>query len=126
LSCQASTLLSTNDEEGNPRGSHKTLKTDVDVLVGVKKQLYCCAWKDFKTKYLICTRGTTLQGPQYIRRRDKVIEVDGTRVVQVRDLAIDMLICVHEFFNAFNKIDVHDHVRQGIIDFETFRLTKIW
>ena len=61
-----------------------------------------------------------------ILRRHRKVVVNGEFVTESIDLAIPRPQAIMDFFEAFSKIDVHDHIRQGILEMERFWMTKHW
>ena len=53
-----------------------------------------------------------------ILRRHRKVVVNGEFVTESIDLAIPRPQAIMDFFEAFSKIDVHDNIRQGILEME--------
>jgi hypothetical protein len=89
--------------------------------------MYAIGWLDKKLKSILCNCGTTfLAESPSIRRRHRKVLRDGVYVTESIDLEIPRPEAIFEFFLAFAKIDIHDHIRQGILEMERFWLCKNW
>ena len=96
------------------RGDHVSLTTIVDncSLIGL-------GWKDKTIKTFISSCGTTLPGQPHLKHR---YTKDGdltTSKVQRPQL-------VSQYFSAACKIDVHNHLRQGLLSIEEAWITQTW
>ena len=96
------------------RGDHICLTTSVDNC-----DLIALGWKDKTIKTFISTCSTTLQGQPHKKHR---YTSDGTLVtteVQCPQL-------VSQYYSASSKIDVHNHMRQGLLNIEAAWVTHTW
>jgi hypothetical protein len=111
-----------------PRGHWVTLESKYTTPnSSVERVMYAIGWLDKKLKAVLCNCGTTLQAvTDSIRRRHRKVVVNGEFVTESIDLAIPRPQAIMDFFEAFSKIDVHDHIRQGILEMERFWMTKHW
>lgn len=87
--------------------------------------LVACGWKDSKLKMFISSYGITTPGSpiekHYFARR---LDTEGHNVhvnVQVPRPRL-----VQEFYDAFSKVDVHNHLRQAGLHLEETFKTKMW
>lgn len=110
------------------RGSHKTLKTTIILEDGVTEaEIFAVAWKDLKTKQIVCSRGlTSIQGQPSVRHRKRLVAVEWGVENDRYELRIPRPSAVEKFFDCFSNIDVHDHYRQGSLAFERNWGTKTW
>ena len=89
--------------------------------------VYAVGWLDKKLKAIICTSGKTLKATtDSIRRHHRKVVVDGKYVTGAFDIAIPRPHMIESFFETFAKIDIHDHLRQGILEVERYWLTQRW
>ena len=103
-----------NEVEMEKRGDHHVVTAEHD---GV--DLFAVSWnegrKDKKTKKiarknLICTCSTTLPGKEHFKKRWIVHEDGSTTNYRV---GIPRPKCHDDYFSGAQKIDVHNHLRQG-------------
>lgn len=114
-------------QEDVARGSHKTLKTCLNLANGSQCLVFAVAWKDLTIKNIICTRGlTSLQGNPSVRHRRRVVEMEYGHENDRYDLEIPRPQALEMFYSCFSNIDVHDHYRQGSLAFERTWSTKTW
>ena len=119
------------DEQGNqklPRGSWVVLESKYTVCNStVERVMYAVGWLDKKLKAIICNCSTTLKAlSDSVRRRHRKVERDGEYFTESVYLNIPRPQAIADFFHAFSVIDIHDHIRQGILGMERYWLTKVW
>jgi len=103
------------------RSIHLLHPTSADT--DVKHVMYATGWRENRSIIYNC--GTTsLSESPYIRRRHRKVPCDGVCVTETTNLEISRRGAIFEFFVAFAKIDIHDHIRQGILEMERFWLCK--
>ncbi|KAL5516632.1 hypothetical protein EMCRGX_G002017 [Ephydatia muelleri] len=104
------------------RGAHIALSATVQC-----NKVFAVSWLDGKRKDLVSTCGTTLPASPAQRTRQQVV-VSSTSGVKTRPYIRYTPRCniVASFFDNFHKIDVHDHLRQGVLKLEQHWLTKNW
>ena len=96
------------------RGNHMTLTTTIENC-----KLIALGWKDKTIKKFISTCGTTQpdkphEKHHYTRDGDVVVsEVPRPQLVS-------------QYFDAASKIDVHNHLRQGLLNIEDVWGTQTW
>ena len=104
------------------RGDHVALSANVQ-----GHQLFAVGWLDGKRKDLVSTCGTTLPStPATCTRQEVVVSAD--KGVSTRPYLRTTPRCniVASYFDNFHFIDVHDHMRQGILKLEQHWLTRNW
>eukprot|EP00731_Ephydatia_muelleri_P006322 Em0003g570a len=103
-------------------GAHIALSATVQC-----NKVFAVSWLDGKRKDLVSTCGTTLPASPAQRTRQQVV-VSSTSGVKTRPYICYTPRCniVASFFDNFHKIDVHDHLRQGVLKLEQHWLTKNW
>ena len=104
------------------RGDHVALSANVQ-----GHQLFAVGWLDGKRKDLVSTCGTTLPSTPATRTRQEVV-VSADKGVSTRPYLRTTPRCniVDSYFDNFHFIDVHDHMRQGILKLEQHWLTRNW
>lgn len=114
-------------EATNPRrGEHCVYVTKVD-LGGREGTVVALGWMSKVMKTFVGTSGTTLAGPPHVLPRSKVvIDDDGCASTLKYTKSEDQPVFVYELFQAFAKIDSHDHKRQGILALESSWITNNW
>lgn len=85
--------------------------------------LYAVAWFDKKVKYIVATAGSNATGPPHGRIRYRLKD-DGTSERYEKYTNTSMI--PHEYFSFAQKIDVHNHRRQGILALERAIPTRSW
>lgn len=103
------------------RGDHRVATTTINDI-----DLIAVGWKDKTLKQLVSTCGTTLEGPPATRTRYRtVVGPDG---VASEPYKRETKRCqlVADYFDNMNKLDVHNHYRQGSLALEVCWLTKKW
>ena len=85
--------------------------------------LIAAAWWDKNTKHLISTAGTNAVAPPHRRIRYR-LQDDGTS--QRFEKTAKTSAIPHEYFSFAQKIDVHNHRRQGILALERKISTRSW
>ena len=88
--------------------------------------LYAIGWQDKRLKAIISTCGTTFPGNPSVRLRSKLVEEDGQLTEVHHKIYVPRPETVENYFNNFNSIDFHDHLRQGSLKLEISWQTKIW
>ena len=89
--------------------------------------VYAVGWLDKKLKAIISTSGNTLKAAtDSVRRRHRKVVVDGKYTTEAIDINIPRPHMIESFFETFAKIDIHDHLRQGILEVERYWLTQRW
>ena len=104
------------------RGDHVALSANVQ-----GHQLFAVGWLDGKRKDLVSTCGTTLPSTPATRTRQEVV-VSADKGVSTCPYLRTTPRCniVAFYFDNFHFIDVHDHMRQGILKLEQHWLTRNW
>eukprot|EP00731_Ephydatia_muelleri_P001846 Em0001g1846a len=104
------------------RGDHVALSANVQ-----GHQLFAVGWLDGKRKDLVSACGTTLPSTPATRTRQEVV-VSADKGVSTRPYLRTTPGCniVASYFDNFHFIDVHDHMRQGILKLEQHWLTRNW
>lgn len=108
------------------RGAHKVF-TSQYTCNEKSYQMMAVGWKDTVTKNIISNVGNTLGG--YIARRPRhtiVTDPDGIPETIKRYLEVPQPNVVYDMFDAFPTIDIHDHLRQGILKMEASWKTMQW
>ena len=103
------------------RGKCKLLKTTKDDC-----NIYALGWSDKKGKHVVFTTGTTLEAEPSRRKRHRSVLRDGVWVKQRYEKVVKRPAIVKELFDAFSAIDVHDHLRQGLLEIERQWITRDW
>ena len=109
-------------------GNHKTLKSSITLEDNVTVEpVFAVAWKDKKTKHIICTRGLTsvMRNPS-VRHRRRLVETNWGHENDRFDIHIPRPQAIEMFFSCFSNIDVHDHYRQGSLAMEKNWSTQTW
>ena len=109
-------------------GNHKTLKSSITLEDNVTVEpVFAVAWKDKKTKHIICTRGLTsvMRNPS-VRHRRRLVESNWGHENDRFDIHIPRPQAIEMFFSCFSNIDVHDHYRQGSLAMEKNWSTQTW
>ena len=91
------------------------------------QQGFAVGWLDGKRKDLVSTCGTTLPASpaQHICQQVVVSSTFGVKThPHIRYTPRCNIVA--SFFDNFHKIDVHDHLRQGVQKVEQHWLTKNW
>lgn len=88
--------------------------------------MYALGWHDLKLKTIISNIGHTLPGAASVRKRHKIVVIDGEETTIRRDKLIKRPKMIEDFFEFFSVIDVHDHLRQGSLRMEEAWKTKNW
>ena len=111
-----------NKHEFKDRGDHLALSTTVK-----GHKIHAVSWLDSTRKDLVSTCGTTLESSPLLRHRQE-IAVSRAEGVFTRPITKETRRCemVSAFFDNFHWIDVHDHLRQGVLALEQHWLTKNW
>jgi hypothetical protein len=115
-----------SQNNSNSLGSHLTLKTVVATTHGNFEPIFGVCWKDKKSKYFVCTRGTTVPGNPVVRTRYRKVTTEYGYEDETYEDSLNIPSCVQEYFEAFPIIDIHDHYRQGSLALETSWRTKNW
>ena len=126
--CPFGTTRDENNQQKLPRGSWVVLESKYTIgTSAVEHVMYAIGWLDKKLKAILCNCGTTLKAVEdSIRRRHRKVERDGEYVTETINLAIPRPQAIFDFFEAFSKIDIHDHLRQGFVEVERYWFTKHW
>ena len=85
--------------------------------------LIACGWWDKKLKMFIATAGSNLTAQPHQRIRYRLKE-DGTSERFIKTTNITSV--PHEYFSFAQKVDVHNHRRQGILAMERAISTENW
>ena len=85
--------------------------------------LIACGWWDKKLKMFIATAGSNLAAQPHQRIRYRLKE-DGTSERFIKTTNITSV--PHEYFSFAQKVDVHNHRRQGILAMERAIATENW
>ena len=96
------------------RGNHMTLTTTIENC-----KLIALGWKDKTIKKFISTCGTTQPGKPHQRYH---YTRDGDVIVS----EVPRPQLVSQYFDAASKIDVHNHLRQGLLNIEDAWGTQTW
>ena len=96
------------------KGDHVCLSTILDNC-----SLIALGWRDKTIKTFISTCGTTLPGQPHQKHRYTKDGELTTSEVQRPQL-------VSQYFSAACKIDVHNHLRQGLLAIEEAWVTQTW
>ena len=113
----------------HPRGGFKLMKSSRgrDGSRNINdKDIFGLAWYDKRTKFLISTVGTTIQGEPSSRPRHSREVVDGQYVTRLSQKKVPRPMMIQEFFDCFSNIDVHNHYRQGSLAMEKSWKTHKW
>jgi hypothetical protein len=104
------------------RGDHVAVSAKVK---GVP--VFAVSWLDGTRKDIVSTCGTTLPGPALVRTRKKIY-VDPIHGVYQENVEKSTPRCslVARYFDNFHLIDVHDHMRQGVLGLEMHWRTLNW
>ena len=104
------------------RGDNATLSANVR-----GHQLFAVGWLDGKRKDLVSTCGTTFPSTSATHICREVV-VSADKGVSTRPYLRTTPRCniVASYFDNFHFIDVHDHMRQGILKLEQHWLTRNW
>lgn len=92
-----------------------TVKDDVPLLA--------VGWWDKALKCLVATGGTNLPATPHLRVR-YILQEDGTS--KRIEKATTISAVPHEYFSYAQKVDVHNHRRQGILAMERNISTRSW
>lgn len=88
--------------------------------------IYACCWNDKKAKNIITNAGDATPGKPSVRRRHCIVtDADGKTTKRYKKV-IERPQMIEVFYEAFNTIDVHDHLRQGSLAMEKSWQTKTW
>ena len=106
-------------------GEHIVLSSELDPTKGTR--FFAVCWRGSKTfKTTVFTSGNTLDSTLQERHGHKKVLIEGVWAT-VRTLkTVRRYDALCQMFQAFSKVDIHDHLRQGIIDWETFWITRSW
>ena len=85
--------------------------------------LIAAAWFDKKTKFFIATAGTNGAAPPHNRTRYRLLP-DGNSEKIVKSTPMSSI--PYEYFSFSQKVDVHNHRRQGILAMERVIHTQNW
>lgn len=117
------------DSEGGvqpTRGAHKVL-TSKYTCRGQEFDMMAIGWKDTKTKQIISNTGNTKSGHIVTRLRHlKIDDSAGSPKTVRRFLSYPQPSVVKDMFQAFPTIDIHDHLRQGVLKMEASWKTHSW
>jgi hypothetical protein len=109
------------------KGDYITLNSSINVD---SRQIFAIAWKPTKNvRFYISTCSTSLQGSPQIVQRHRVVVDDENPLLEktiMYQRSIPAPELVNYLFDGFEKIDVHDHLRQGILRSEETSNTKTW
>ena len=113
-------------EKSKPaRGSHMYLKTAVEIG-NVLHAIMAVGWKCKMVKTFISSVGNCLPASDQEVHRTKIIEEDGHYVTQEYIKTTSRVNIVAHMFKYFSVIDIHDHLRQGILKMEESWKTRTW
>ena len=87
---------------------------------------FAVGWLDGKRKDLVSTCGTTIPASPAQRIRQQVVSSTFGDKTHPHICYTPRCNIIAFFFDNFHKIDVHDHLRQGILKLEQHWLTKNW
>jgi predicted metal-dependent enzyme (double-stranded beta helix superfamily) len=109
------------DDPEPKRGDTRHVTAEIEVS-GSKRNVYGHAWNEPGTaglpkKVLVSSCGDTLPTDPHIKKRFKVSETDA-RYGEVIERYVPRVSIVKQYFNAACQIDVHNHLRQGVIGIE--------
>jgi hypothetical protein len=117
--CQTST------NNGGMRGAHKVLKTSVNIN-NEHHNIMALAWNDRKPKFIIASKGNTLAADPSYRVRHRIVQDEhGQMFTERYRIAIPRPNIVQQLYENFAGIDVHDHMRQGVLGMED-NITRSW
>jgi len=89
--------------------------------------MFATAWMDKRTKYVLSNRSTgNRAATDSVRSRHKIGIVDGARTTVKYEKTVQRPEVVQDLYKCFSRIDVHDHFRQGSLNFEEGWKTKCW
>lgn len=117
----------TNPEGVRPaRGDHKVFLSNYESQ-GQNYQMMAVGWKDTQTKHIISNVGNTQGGHIVSRlRHSKIVDSNGVPETIRHFREYPQPAVVKEMFDAFPTIDIHDHLRQGILKMEVSWKTLSW
>ena len=101
-----------NRELYSERGDHVVLET----LAG-GHIVYAIGWADTKVETLVSTCGVTIPG-WHVTERPVWVEAEA-----IEEVTTPCPRVVSEYFQAASAIDVHNHMRQGVLHIETSHRT---
>ena len=111
-------------EKPNPakypsRGSHVVLSTTID-----NTQIFAIGWGDHKIKSIITATGSSAAGPHHEKRTVGTNAETGERETRITKVPCPQI--VHDYFESAKGIDVHNHLRQDLLDLEGAWPTHKW
>lgn len=104
---------------------HNLLRTGQSVYLTAEGHplLRAVGWYSKKAKFLIATVGTNLPAPEHVRYRYRINQDGNTeRFIKTEPICQT----AYEYFNSAQKIDVHNHLRQGSLAMERAVPTQSW
>lgn len=113
------------------KGDVLLCSTDIEVTINNTKKkydVYALGWMSKLLKTYVTTCGTTSTNEIHIVNRSKVVTNDETNVkteVKYQKATSRPKVLV-DLYSGFNKVDVHDHYRQGTLSLESNIGTKKW
>ena len=107
------------------RGSFIALKSQF-YFNSSEVDMYAIGWQDKKLKAIVSNCGTTFPGKPSVRLRSKLVQEDGQLNEISQKYYIPRPEVVETFFNNCNTINVHDHLRQGLLKLDISWQTKTW
>jgi hypothetical protein len=105
---------------------HVALRSGVSRYATTTKdgvELIACCWYDKRPKYIIATAGSNTAAPPHGRTRYRLLS-DGT--CQQFSKFTNISAVPYEYFSNAQKIDVHNHRRQGVLAMERCIGTHSW
>ena len=89
--------------------------------------MFALGWQDKKLKAIISNCGTPERCPtDSVRKRHRMVDVGGENVDEVGEIRIKRPCMIEQFFRHFSAVDVHDHMRQGVLALEEHWSTNTW
>lgn len=119
-------------EPAERKGHHEVFKSTQKLISGSSRSvnLMALGWSSSSKlkvlKKVISTCSTTSEGEPHQKRGIQEIEYEGVTAKRVIKIPIDRPKVVQQLFDAFPAIDIHDHLRQGILRIEERWPTKNW
>ena len=86
------------------------------------------AWADIlKKRTIVCNIGSCLRADgDSIRHRQFLEVIDGVPSSHRGDISVPRPVVIEMFFRHFAAIDIHDHLRQGLLQIERAWKTNTW
>ena len=114
---------SSGDRRNPPEcGSHIVLES----ICSYNNKMFALAWADKKPKHIIFNAETTLAGKDSIRKRHRKEIEKGCFVTIAYEKHVKRPKVIQKMYEYFSTIDIHDHFRQGSLQFERKWHTHCW